>query len=128
MSKINYIIGDATYPIGTVFELTRLVLEYFIIGDISITMKNLLNTTTYYYRAFAENLTGITYGNVFSFTTSGQTNKLQTTTLTPQLLPISNSYSVVSQYVRYYQLQFLPSLLHKTYNHTKLRALDLLLY
>lgn len=54
-------------------------------------MKNLLNTTTYYYRAFAENLTGITYGDVFSFTTTGETGQLQTTTLPPQLLPTSNS-------------------------------------
>lgn len=38
-------------------------------GVFSVTLKNLTQNTTYYYRAYATNWKGTTYGSVFSFTT-----------------------------------------------------------
>ena len=39
-------------------------------------MSPLLPQTTYYYRAFAINASGIAYGNVLSFTTTSRTPKI----------------------------------------------------
>lgn len=49
-------------------------------GAISIKMKPMLYFSSYLYRAYARNITGLTYGDVYSFTTTGSTEILQVAT------------------------------------------------
>lgn len=66
-NKINadIIIGE-----NDVYNVT----DYGTMGNISITISNLLEGTTYYIRAYARNITGITYSNTLSFNTEIETD------------------------------------------------------